>query len=123
MKVGDIVTISNVNKKSIVQSEIFKHSQQDEEVRVETIWREGKFRILLSSKWEIQTLIDTIEGQYELETEDYESCSLIETHDTQSIEISDKKFLSQGDLYEAGYHCSRDYYIIYNGVTLMGILH
>ena len=119
MKIGSIVTISNVNKKSIVQTEIFKHSEQDEVVRVETVWREGKFKIILCSNWELETLSDTIEGQYELETEDYENCSLIETQDGQSIVVSDERFLCQSDLYEAGYECSREYYIIYDGVKLV----
>ena len=119
MKIGDEVTIANVNKKCTVQTEIFSLSDFDGEIYVETIWREGKFRIILNSNWEIENLRDTIEGGYELETEDYEDCQLIGTYDSQSLKVSDDRFLSQEELYGAGYECIREYYIIYDGVKLV----
>ena len=119
MKIGDEVTISNVNKKCTVQTEIFARSDSQGEIYVETLWREGKFRIILRSNWEIESLRNTIEGEYELETEDYEDCQLIGTYDCQSLEVSDGGFLSQEDLYGAGYECIREYYIIYDGVMLI----
>ena len=119
MKIGDEVTIANVNKKCTVQTEIFSRSDFEGEIYVGTLWREGKFRIILRSKWEIENLRNTIEGEYELETEDYEDCQLIGTYDSQSVEVSDDGFSSQEDLYEAGYECIREYYIIYNGVMLI----
>ena len=118
MNIGDKVTISNVNKKCTVQTEIFRRYDSEQVVYVETLWRECKFRITLSSSWEIENLRDIIEGKYELETEDYDECQLIQTYDSQSLEVSDGNFLSQEDLYEAGYECFREYYIIYDGVML-----
>ena len=119
MKIGDEVIITNVNKKCTEQTEVFRRGETEEEIYVKTLWRSGRFRITLKSDWEIEILRDTIEGGYELETEDYEDCELLETHDAQSLEVSDGGFLSQEGLYKAGYDCLREYYIIYDGVMLI----
>ena len=119
MKVGDKVTISNSNNKCTVQTEIFKNSKSEELVYVETLWRSCEFEIVLTNEWEIETLEDTVEGQYELETEDYEDCRLLNTLDGQSVEVSDANFLSATELYDAGYECLREYYIIHDGVKIM----
>ena len=119
MKVGDKVTISNANNKCTIQTEIFKNSKSEELIYVETLWRSCEFEIVLTNHWEIETLKDTVEGQYELETEDYGDCRLLHTSDSQSIEVSDANFLSKTELYDASYECLREYYIIYDGVKFV----
>ena len=121
MKVGEIVKISNLNKKCTIQTEIFKHSEIEDPVYVETIWRGGDFEITLMSDWEVETLKGIEEGQYELETDDFKDCKLLQTYDGQSVEVSEAKFLSQNALYEAGYECVKEYYIIYDGIKLTSI--
>lgn len=118
MKIGDKVIIVNTKNKSTIQTEIFRHLDIKESIFVETLWRSCKFELTLTSQWEIETLQDTIEGQYELETEDYVDCKLLYTSDGQNVEFSDSRFTSYRELELGGYECIREYYIIHNGVKI-----
>jgi len=120
MQTGDQVVFSNLNKKSILQVEIFKNSSQNQTVRVETYWRSGLFKITFMHDYEIEAFEEILNGgdEYELETNDFELCEMLETLDSQSIEIEDSKYMDQNDLENNGYDCLKEYYIIFNGIKL-----
>ena len=107
MQTGDQVVFSNLNKKSILQVEIFKNSSQNQTVRVETYWRSGLFKITFMHDYEIEAFEEILNGgdEYELETNDFELCEMLETLDSQSIEIEDSKYMDQNDLENNGYDC------------------
>ena len=120
MKLGDQVIFSNLNKKSILQVEIFENSSQNQTLRVETYWRSGLFKITFMHDYEIEAFEEILEGgdEYELETDDFELCEMLETLDSQSIEIEDGKYMNQNDLENNGYDFLKEYYIIFNGIKL-----
>lgn len=120
MKLSDQVVFSNLNKKSILQVEIFENSTQNQTVRVETYWRSGLFKITFMHDYEIEAFEEILEGgdDYELETDDFELCEMLETLDSQSIEIEDSKYMNQNDLENNGYDFLKEYYIIFNGIKL-----
>ena len=43
---------------------------------------------------------------------------MLETYDSQSIEIEDSKYIDQNDLENNGYGFLKEYYIIFNGIKL-----
>lgn len=118
MKLGESILVTNLNKKSTMQVEVFKKHDDSKNIRVETYWRGGIFKIDLNHEYEMESLDEIIKGgeEYELETDDFESWQLIETWDSQSIDIDDNRFANQEELYEAGYECINEYYIIFNGI-------
>jgi len=120
MKLGDQVIFSNLNKKSILQVEIYENSSQNQTLRVETYWRSGLFKITFMHDYEIEAFEEILEGgdEYELETDDFELCEMLETLDCQSIEIEDSKYMNQNDLENNGYDFLKEYYIIFNGIKL-----
>ncbi|MDC0570049.1 hypothetical protein OAO60_00315 [bacterium] len=120
MKLGDQVIFSNLNKKSILQVEIFENSSQNQTLRVETYWRSGLFKITFMHDYEIEAFEEILKGgvEYELETDDFELCEMLETLDSQSIEIEDGKYMNQNDLENNGYDFLKEYYIIFNGIKL-----
>jgi len=120
MKLGDQVIFSNLNKKSILQVEIFENSSQNQTLRVETYWRSGLFKITFMHDYEIEAFEEILKGgvEYELETDDFELCEMMETLDSQSIEIEDGKYMNQNDLENNGYDFLKEYYIIFNGIKL-----
>tara|TARA_Y100000389_G_C17251784_1_gene408464 strand:- start:108 stop:479 length:372 start_codon:yes stop_codon:yes gene_type:complete len=120
MKLSDQVVFSNLNKKSILQVEIFENSTQNQTVRVETYWRSGLFKITFMHDYEIEAFEEILNGgdDYELETDDFELCEMLETLDSQSIEIEDSKYMNQNDLENNGYDFLKEYYIIFNGIKL-----
>ncbi|MDB9813035.1 hypothetical protein OAC45_01080 [Gammaproteobacteria bacterium] len=120
MKVGDQVVFSNLNKKSTLQIEIFEKSSENKTVWVETYWRGGLFKITFMHNYEIDAFKEILDGgdEYELETDDFEFCELLETYDSQSIEIDSKTFSSVEELDNNGYDITKEYYIIFNGIKL-----
>jgi hypothetical protein len=120
MKLGDSISITNLNKKSTLQVEVFKKPEEDETIHVETYWRGGIFKIDLNHDYEVESLTEIIEGgeDYELETDDFESWALVETWDSQSLDVHDDRFSNQDELYASGYECIKEYYIIFNGIKL-----
>ena len=120
MNIGDQVVFSNLNKKSILQVEIFENSSQNQTLRVETYWRSGLFKITFMHDYEIDSFEEILKGgdEYELETDDFELCEMLETLDCQSIEIEDSKYMNQNDLENNGYEFLKEYYIIFNGIKL-----
>ena len=115
MKVGDQVVFSNLNKKSTLQIEIFEKSSENKTVWVETYWRGGLFKITFMHDYEIDAFKEILDGgdEYELETDDFEFCELLETYDSQSIEIDSKTFSSVEELDNNGYDITKEYYIIF----------
>jgi len=65
MQTGDQVVFSNLNKKSILQVEIFKNSSQNQTVRVETYWRSGLFKITFMHDYEIEAFEEILNVLYE----------------------------------------------------------
>jgi hypothetical protein len=120
MKINDQVVFSNLNKKSILQVETYENSSLNQTIRVETYWRGGLFKITFMNECEIETFEEILNGgdEYELETDDFELCEMLETYDSQSIEIEDSKYVSSNDLENNGYVFLKEYYIIFNGVKL-----
>jgi len=120
MKINDQVVFSNLNKKSILQVETFENSSLNQTIRVETYWRDGLFKITLMNEYEIEAFEEILNGgdEYELETDDFELCEMLETYDSQSIEIEDSKYVSPDDLENNGYVFLKEYYIIFNGIKL-----
>jgi hypothetical protein len=120
MKINDQVVFSNLNKKSILQVETFENSSLNQTIRVETYWRDGLFKITLMNEYEIEAFEEILNGgdEYELETDDFELCEMLETYDSQSIEIEDSKYVSPDDLESNGYVFLKEYYIIFNGIKL-----
>ena len=120
MKINDQVIFSNLNKKSILQVETFENSSLNQTIRVETYWRGGLFKITLMNEYEIEAFEEILNGgdEYELETDDFELCEMLETYDSQSIEIEDSKYVSLNDLESNGYVFVKEYYIIFNGIKL-----
>ena len=120
MKLGNQVVFSNLNKKSTLQIEIFEKSSENETVIVKTYRRGGLFKITFMHDYEIDFFKEILDGgdEYELETDDFEFCELLETYDSQSIEIDAKTFSSVEDLYKNGYDITKEYYIIFNGIKL-----
>lgn len=120
MQLGDQVVFSNLNKKSILQVEIYENSSQNQTLRVETYWRSGLFKITFMHDYEIEAFEEILNGgdEYELETDDFELCEMLETLDCQSIEIEDSKYMNQNDLKNNGYEFLKEYYIIFNGIKL-----
>jgi hypothetical protein len=120
MQIGDDVVFLNLNKKSVLQVEIYKNSSEDKTVRVETYWGGGLFKITFIHDYEIEAFEEILNGgdEYELETDDFELCEMLETYDSQSIEIEDSKYINQNDLENNGYDFLMEYYIIFNGIKL-----
>lgn len=120
MKINDQVIFSNLNKKSILQVETFENSSLNQTIRVETYWRDGLFKITLMNEYEIEAFEEILNGgdEYELETDDFELCEMLETYDSQSIEIEDSKYVSLNDLESNGYVFVKEYFIIFNGIKL-----
>jgi len=120
MKINDQVIFSNLNKKSILQVETYENSSLNQTIRVETYWRDGLFKITLMNEYEIEAFEEILNGgdEYELETDDFELCEMLETYDSQSIEIKDSKYMSPNDLESNGYVFLKEYYIIFNGIKL-----
>ena len=120
MKINDQVIFSNLNKKSILQVETFENSSLNQTIRVETYWRSGLFKITFMHDYEIEAFEEILEGgdDYELETDDFELCEMLETLDSQYIEIEDSKYMNQNDLENNGYDFLKEYYIIFNGIKL-----
>ena len=120
MKIGNQIIFSNLAKKSTLQVEVYKSLSNDSTVRVETYWRSSLFKITFMDEYEIEAFDEILNGgdEYELETDDFESCEMLETYDSQSIEIEDSRFLNQKDLENNGYEFLKEYYIIFNGIKL-----
>lgn len=120
MKIGDQAIFSNLSKKSILQVEIYKSLSDDSSIRVETYWRSGLFKITFMHDYEVEAFEEILMGgdEYELETDDFELCEMLETYDSQSIEIEDSKYMDQNDLENNGYEFLKEYYIIFNGIKL-----
>ena len=120
MKIGDQAIFSNLSKKSILQVEIYKSLSDDSCIRVETYWRSGLFKITFMHDYEVEAFKEILMGgdEYELETDDFELCEMLETYDSQSIEIEDSKYMDQNDLENNGYEFLKEYYIIFNGIKL-----
>ena len=120
MKINDQVIFSNLNKKSILQVETYENSSLNQTIRVETYWRDGLFKITLMNEYEIEAFEEILNGgdEYELETDDFELCEMLETYDSQSIEIKDSKYMSPNDLESNGYVFLKEYYILFNGIKL-----
>ena len=120
MKIGNQAIFSNLTKKSTLQVEIYKSLSNDGTVRVETYWRSSLFKITFMHEYEIEAFDEILNGgdEYELETDDFESCEMLETYDSQSIEIEDSRFLNQKDLENNDYEFLKEYYIIFNGIKL-----
>jgi len=120
MQIGDDIVFSNLNKKSVLQVEIYKNSSEDKTVRVETYWGGGLFKITFIHDYEIEAFEEILNGgdKYELETDDFELCEMLETYDSQSIEIEDSKYINQNDLENNGHDFLMEYYIIFNGIKL-----
>ena len=120
MKISDQIIFSNLNKKSILQVEIFEKKSVNKTVRVETYWRGGSFKVTFMHDYEIDAFKEILDGrdEYELETDDFEFCEMIEIYDSQSKEIDDKTFTSEAELENNGYEITKEYYIIFNGIKL-----
>ena len=120
MKLGNQVVFSNLNKRSILQVEIFENSSQNQTLRVETYWSSGLFKITFMHDYEIEAFEEILNGgdEYELETDDFELCEMLETLDSMSIEVEDRKYIDQNDLENNGYDFLKEYYIIFNGIKL-----
>lgn len=120
MQISDQIIFSNLNNKSILQVEIFEKASENKTVRVETYWRNGLFKITFMHDYEIDAFKEILDGrdEYELETDDFEFCEMLETYDSQSKEIDDKTFSSESQLENNGYEITKEYYIIFNGIKL-----
>ena len=120
MQISDQIIFSNLNNKSILQVEIFEKASENKTVRVETYWRNGLFKITFMHDYEIDAFKEILDGrdEYELETDDFEFCEMLETYDSQSKEIDDKTFSSESELENNGYEITKEYYIIFNGIKL-----
>lgn len=120
MQISDQIIFSNLNNKSILQVEIFEKASENKTVRVETYWRNGLFKITFMHDYEIDAFKEILDGrdEYELETDDFEFCEMLETYDSQSKEIDDKTFSSESELGNNGYEITKEYYIIFNGIKL-----
>jgi hypothetical protein len=120
MQISDQIIFSNLNNKSILQVEIFEKASENKTVRVETYWRNGLFKITFMHDSEIDAFKEILDGgdEYELETDDFEFCEMLETYDSQSKEIDDKTFSSESELENNGYEITKEYYIIFNGIKL-----
>ena len=96
MQISDQIIFSNLNNKSILQVEIFEKASENKTVRVETYWRNGLFKITFMHDYEIDAFKEILDGgdEYELETDDFEFCEMLETYDSQSKEIDDKWMLT-----------------------------
>lgn len=118
MEIGYEIRVKNLTKKAVLQVEIFEDPQTRESVRVETYWRDGTALITLTNDWEMAHLAEIIDGglEYELETEDFADCKVLETHESQSVDISSGRFADLGQLHASDFECVREYYIFFSGV-------
>ena len=80
IEVEKTYTVSNKNKKTVVEVEMYRHKDNDlRGVNTEVIWRTGEFTIFIESEEEAESLQDMLDGGTEFCTDcfntfEMESC-------------------------------------------------
>ena len=121
MKIGDKIQFTNLHEESVLQVKIFYNAENKKNVRTETYWRNAEFSITLSNNSEIKSFSEILQGGsgYELETEDYIISKASNLQECQSFTSDDNNFNSAERIYESGLECTKEYFIIFNGIKII----
>jgi hypothetical protein len=88
IEVGKTYDVSNKNKKTVVEVEMYRHKDEDlKGVNTEIVWRTGEFSIYIESEEEAESLQDMFDGGTEFCTDAFNTFEMESCWDGQGEDL------------------------------------
>jgi hypothetical protein len=88
IEVGKTYDVSNKNKKTVVEVEMYRHKDEDlRGVNTEIVWRTGEFSIYIESEEEAESLQDMFDGGTEFCTDAFNTFEMESCWDGQGEDL------------------------------------